>query len=227
MGDPRKRRKKYSTPAHPWQKGRIEEEKELITTYGVRNKREIYKMNSMLKGFADDAKKLVALRTKQAEKEKQQMLNKLQSLGLLAATAQLADVLGLELKDTMERRLQTLVYSTGMAKSIKQARQFITHRHITVGGKIITQPSYLVTKKEEEQINFSASSTLSSPEHPERKVEEKEEVEKKKPKKKKAERKPRKESKKAEKKKPRKEKKKPKKEAKEKKEPKEEKSEEK
>ncbi len=185
MGDPRKRRKTYSTPTHPWQKTRIDEEKEIKKEYGVRNKKEIQKMNSFLKRFADDAKKLVALRSKQADKEKQEMLVKLQSLGLLPATAQLADVLGLKLKDVMERRLQTQLLSKGMARSIDQARQFITHRHVTVNGKIITQPSYLITTEEEAMIGFIPSSSLSDPEHPERKIVEKEEKEeKKKPKKK-------------------------------------------
>jgi small subunit ribosomal protein S4 len=34
MGDPRKRKKKYETPTHPWQKDRIDDEKELRRKYG-------------------------------------------------------------------------------------------------------------------------------------------------------------------------------------------------
>ena len=42
MGSPKKPRKKYSTPSHPWQKIRIEEEKELLKEYGLKNKKEKY-----------------------------------------------------------------------------------------------------------------------------------------------------------------------------------------
>lgn len=183
MGDPRKRRRKYTTPSHPWQRARIEEEKILVQEYGVRNKTEIWRMNSLLKRFADVAKNSVALKTQQGEKEKKQLLDRLQSLGLLPPTAQAVDVLNLKLKDIMERRLQTMLYRKGMARTIKQARQFIIHRHITVAGKIMTQPSYLVLKKEEDKIGFLALSTLSNPEHAERIIlEKKKEVRPQKPK---------------------------------------------
>jgi small subunit ribosomal protein S4 len=179
MGDPRKRRKSYSTPSHPWQRTRIEEEKVLVKEYGVANKKEIWKMNSILRRFASVAKNSVALKTKQGEKEKKQMLDRLQTLGLLTPTAQAVDVLNLKLKDIMERRLQTLIHRKGMARTIKQARQFITHRHITVAGKMVTQPSYLVLKKEEDKIGFLPSSSLSNPEHSERTALEKKKEEKK------------------------------------------------
>jgi len=179
MGDPRKRRRKYKTPSHPWQRTRIDEEKIIVQEYGVRNKTEIYRMNSILKRFADVAKNSVALKTKQGEKEKKQLLDRLQTLGLLPPTAQAVDVLNLKLKDVMERRLQTMVYRKGMARSIKQSRQFIIHRHIIVAGKIITQPSYLVLKKEEDKVGFLPLSTLSNPEHAERIVLEKKKEERK------------------------------------------------
>jgi small subunit ribosomal protein S4 len=107
------------------------------------------------------------------------LLDRLQTLGLLPPTAQAVDVLNLKLKDVMERRLQTMVYRKGMARSIKQSRQFIIHRHIIVAGKIITQPSYLVLKKEEDKVGFLPLSTLSNPEHAERIVLEKKKEERK------------------------------------------------
>ena len=51
MGAPKRQRKKYSTPSHPWQKERILAEKELLDKYGLRRKYEIWKMNSILKIF--------------------------------------------------------------------------------------------------------------------------------------------------------------------------------
>src|SRR3989344_5376434 len=72
MGDIKRQRKKYSTPSHPWQKERIEEEKIILKEYGLKNKKEIWRISSLLGRFKDGAKKIIALKTKQAEKGKKQ-----------------------------------------------------------------------------------------------------------------------------------------------------------
>jgi len=170
MGDPKKQRKKYSTVLHPLQKVRIDEEAVLLREYGLKNKTEIYKMRSVLKGFADQAKNLIASKTKQAEREKIALLNKLSNLGLITKTGDIDDILDLSINDIMDRRLQTLVYKKAKARSIKQARQLIVHEHISVGNRKITSPSYLVPVEEENSIDFVASSKLADAEHPERAV---------------------------------------------------------
>ena len=173
MGDPKKIRKKYSTPGHPWQKSRIDEEIALVKDYGFKNKKELWKMASVLKKFKQQIKRLTAQTGKQADTEKQQLLSKLQRLGLTKGVATADEILGLNIKDVVERRLQTIVFRKGLARSMKQARQMITHRHIAVGEKKITSPSYLVKTEEEEKIAFVAKSGFSNPDHPERAVEEK------------------------------------------------------
>ena len=175
MGDPRKPRKKFKTPSHPWQGARIEEEKELSREYGLKNKEEIWKMLSILRDFSDRAKRLVTAKGKQADIEKEQMMVKLQSIGLLSQSADLDEVMGLGLRDILDRRLQTQVQKKNLARSTKQARQFITHGHIAIGNKTITTPSYIVTVEDEPLINFSSGSNLADVEHPERFVEKKEE----------------------------------------------------
>ncbi|MBW2981652.1 30S ribosomal protein S4 [Candidatus Woesearchaeota archaeon] len=179
MGDPKRIKKKYSTPIHPWQAERIEEERELTKQYGFKNKKEIWKENSILRNFLRQAKRLTAIKTEQSEKEKIQLLDRLKRLGLLTETAMIDDVLDISLKDLLERRLQTLVFRRGLARSMKQARQFIIHRHIIIGNKKITVPSYLVSKAEESIISFSGKSSLVNPDHPERKKEEVSEMPKK------------------------------------------------
>ncbi len=180
MGDPRKIRRKYNTPSHPWEKERIEEERILKKEYSFKNKKEIWKMKSELKTYLDQAKKLVATKTDQAEKEKKQMFGKLQRLGLLKDKQTIDDVLSLTLRDILERRLQTVIYKKGLARSTKQARQFITHQHIMIGDKKISSPSYLVSVSEEPLISFHSGSTLSDPEHPERQIQSESAVKKKK-----------------------------------------------
>jgi len=95
-----------------------------------------------------------------------QLLNRLHRLGILQETAVLDDILDLTLKEVLERRLQTLVFRRGLAKSVYQARQLITHGHIAIERKRVSSPSYLVLKDEEVKIDYSPISPLSNPCHP-------------------------------------------------------------
>jgi len=192
MGDPGRHRRKYRGPPHPWIRQRIEEENILRKEYGPKNKREIYKIESLLSKFKGEAKRLVAVHTKQAELEKKHLLDKLKNLKLLTAESGLADVLAISLKDLMERRVQTLLVRRGMARTVKQARQFITHKHILSKGKPITSPSTLLTGDQENSLGFVPTSALANPSHPEREI-KKEEAKEEKPKKKKKESKEKKE----------------------------------
>ncbi len=47
---------------------------------------------------------------------------------------------------SLERRLDNVVYRMGIADSRSEARQLVSHRHITVNGKTINIPSYLIEK---------------------------------------------------------------------------------
>jgi len=170
MGHPKLKKKTYSGPTHPWQKERIEEEKELLREFGLKNKKEVWRLSSVLRKYAAQAKKLIALDNPQAEIEKTQLLKKLSLSGLIKETAKLEDVLSITLKDILNRRLQTIIYKSKSTKSIRQARQFITHGHVTIGDKKITVPSYLVSTQEETLINFAPTSKLSNQDHPERSV---------------------------------------------------------
>ena len=173
MGDPRRLKSKYKGPVHPWQAARIEEEKVLLKEYGLKNKKELWKTNSKLKNFAAQAKKLIAARGPQAELEKKQLLQKLAKLGLVKQGAGLDDVLGITIKSLLERRLQTIVCRQKFARTMKQARQFVTHEHVFIGGKLVSNPSYLVPVEDEKTILFATTSSLSNPEHPERAQKEK------------------------------------------------------
>ncbi|MEE9525299.1 MAG: 30S ribosomal protein S4 [Candidatus Woesearchaeota archaeon] len=173
MGDPKKHRKTFSTPKKAWEKERIDEEKELIREYHFKNKQEIWKLNSKLRNFARQAKKLIASTTEQSEKEEIQLLTKLKKLGLLPESGDLDDVLGISTKNIIERRLQSIAFKNGLARTMKQARQFIVHGHILVDGKKVTSPNYLVPKDKEGRVEFYQGSALIDPMHPERKQEEK------------------------------------------------------
>jgi len=168
MGDPRKIRSKYSKPGHPWQKARIDEEKGLKRTYAFKNKKEMWRMNSKLKKVQAHAKKLNAQRGPQAERETQELLKRLTKLGLLTDNVSLSAVLGLTVENVNDRRLQSVVHRNNLANSMKQARQFITHRHIAISGTPVTSPSHLVTLEEEGALSFVGKSPFNDDMHPER-----------------------------------------------------------
>ena len=168
MGDPKRHRKKYQKPHHPWNKTRIEEEKVLKQEYGFRKKHEVWKCQSILRSLTQQAKKSIAAQGAQAQKEKQLLVQRLHRLGLVQPSASIDDVLSITLKNILERRLQTIVLRKGLAKTIGQARQLIVHEHIIVNGKKITSPNYLVGRDEEATINYESHSPYYNADHPER-----------------------------------------------------------
>ncbi|MDI3474173.1 MAG: small subunit ribosomal protein [Candidatus Woesearchaeota archaeon] len=167
MGDPKKQKKRYETPRHPWKKDRIELEKGLIVEYGLKNHKEVWKARSFVKRATDQAKKLIGEKTEKKDVEKKNLIRRLQKYGLIQADAGLDKVFDIQPKDVLERRLQTIAVRKGLCKSMKQARQMIVHGHITVGGKKQTSPSYLVMTSEENSIAFSPASPFSDENHPE------------------------------------------------------------
>ncbi|MEX2707282.1 MAG: 30S ribosomal protein S4 [Candidatus Freyarchaeota archaeon] len=168
MGDPKKQRKKYRTPRHPWQKDRIHNELILVGKYGLRNKREVWRASTMLRGIRDQARRFLALPDEEQEKSRKLLVGRLNRLGILPPDASLDDVLLLRVDDILNRRLQTIVHKKGLSKSTYHARQLITHGHIAVDGRRVTSPGYLVKREEEDLISFAPSSPLSDPNHPER-----------------------------------------------------------
>jgi small subunit ribosomal protein S4 len=169
MGDPKFSRKKYDTPSHPWQATRIKEENEILKKYGLKNKTEVWKAQSYLRSLRRQARELQArLRTKdpQAEKEFRNLIKRVANLGILPDSATLDDVLALNVETVLGRRLQTLVYQKGLAGTLSQARQMITHGHIGVGGRKVRVPGYLVLQTESEGITYGEGSPFTSELHP-------------------------------------------------------------
>ena len=161
MGDPRRLKKKYKKPKHPFQKERIMEELEFLGKYGLRNKREYWKMRTMLGNWRHIARQSRTLSKEKAVEVQQILIKKLNRLGIIGPEAEFEDLLLLTVEDILKRRLQTFVYEKGLASTIYQARQYITHGHIQVKGKKINAPSYIVKKEEEDLVDFAPNSPLS------------------------------------------------------------------
>jgi len=150
MGYPGKSRKMYARPRTPWQTERIAGEVEVIKAYGLRNKRELWKAQAVLRKYRQASRKmLAAVSVGQAPPEAEAILTRLKKLGMLKEDGDLDAILSMKVSDVLERRLQTQVYRQGLANSLKQARQFIVHGHIQISGRRVDVPGYLVKRGEE------------------------------------------------------------------------------
>src|SRR3989338_5491268 len=124
----KKFRNKFTRPRMIWNATLIAEDKAILSEYGLRRKKEIWVAKAMVSDFRRRARELNAVKNKDMELV---LLEKINKLGLIKANS-LDDVLSLQTKNILDRRLQTLVYKRGLAGTVKQARQLIVHGHVTV-----------------------------------------------------------------------------------------------
>lgn len=170
MGDPRRQRKSYETPRHPWRRDQLDVELHLVGEYGLRNKRELWRYKTMLSKVRGIARSLLGTSEAERNRIEREYLAKLSRIGILSESASIDEVLDLDIRDLMERRLQTVVFRRGLAKSLHQARQMVSHGHISVAGRIISVPGYIVYRNEEEKIKYFSHSPLAKDDHPIRKI---------------------------------------------------------
>jgi len=175
---PGKKHKSYETPNHPWQDTRMAGEVELVKAYGLRNKREVWKAESILRKYRSDAMGLLAIVASSPDGELKgnpkveadQILGRLMRYGILKPGSDVDDILGLKAENILERRLQTQVLRLGLARTVRQSRQFITHGHIAINGRRATIPSMLISKDDEMNITYYGESPLTTESHPERPI---------------------------------------------------------
>ena len=155
--------KVYKNPRRPFEKERLDKELKLVGDYGLRCKREVWRVALTLAKMRKCARSLLTL---DADSERRQLeggalLRRCLRYGLLDQDHMKLDyVLGLTLQDFLERRLQTLVCKHGLAKSIHHARVMIRQRHVAVGKQMVTVPSFWVRTDSEKHIEFAATSSL-------------------------------------------------------------------
>jgi small subunit ribosomal protein S4 len=176
MGDPRKPHKKYGSPKKPWDRTLLEHERALVSTYGLRNKKELRIADASLRKKRANAKKLLALPLEQRIVKEKELLDSLVRMGIMRGQPALGDVLLLTVEAFLERRLQTIVFRKKLSNTMKQARQFIVHGRIGINGKKLDVPSYLVLKTEEDTVKYYGKPMILQ--SPEQQLKDKKEVEK-------------------------------------------------
>lgn len=160
-GAPRKFSKTSTVPKRAYEAPRLDMELKLAGEYGLRNKREIWRIGLTLSKIRRAARELLKLEDKDPKRlfEGNALIRRLVRIGVLDETRMRLDyVLALKIEDFMERRLQTQVFKSGLAKSIHHARVLIRQRHIRVGKQIVNVPSFVVRLDSQKHIDFALTS---------------------------------------------------------------------
>jgi len=163
MGDPRKLRNKYERPKKLWDSDRLAKEKGLKTEYGLRCMRELWRSTAELKKYRREARRLLSIPDEDRKDDAKKNLRKLARLGILKEGSVLDDVLSLEVRTVLERRLQTIVLRKGLARSMPQSRQLITHGFIAIHGRKVTRPGFVVSLDDEASLAYARPIDLSVP----------------------------------------------------------------
>ncbi len=154
----------YKTPRRPFEKERLDRELRICGQFGLRCKREIWRVNLTLSKMRRTARLLLTLPETHPRRqlEGSALLRRCHDLGFLDTEKDKLDyVLSLTVPDILERRLQTIVFKNGIAKSVHHARVLILQRHIAVGKQIVATPSFIVRTASEGHIAYADVSPLS------------------------------------------------------------------
>ena len=163
MGDPKNSRKIWRKPKRPLNYDLLNEELYVLGTFGLKNKRELWKAHTELSRVRKQARSLLALTQELREKKEPTLMKSLARAGFVRENSTLDDVLNLKVTDLLSRRLQTMVQKKGLIKSPYQARQAVVHGHVLIGDRVITVPSYTVKVEEENQIHLVSGVNYGQP----------------------------------------------------------------
>jgi small subunit ribosomal protein S4 len=94
-----------------------------------------------------------ALQLREKQKAKRYYgVSEKQFVGYVKRADRAAEVTGTALFKLLECRLDNVVYNLGFASSRREARQMVGHNHITVNGKRVNIPSFIVKKGDVIQV---------------------------------------------------------------------------
>jgi small subunit ribosomal protein S4 len=145
----------WRRPKRPLNYDLLNEELFVLGTYGLKNKRELWKAHTELSRIRNQARSLLALTQEVRSKKEPTLMKSLSRIGLVKEDSTLDDVLNLKVTDLLSRRLQTVIQKKANIKSPYLARQVVVHGHVMIGDRVVTIPSYTVPVNEENEVHIS------------------------------------------------------------------------
>lgn len=121
--------------------------------YGLKNMKEIWIAQTRVGRTRRNAREFLSGGA-YTETHEAAMIARLVKFGIIKSGATLDDLLDLNERAFLERRLQSIVARKGLARTMKQARQLITHGYISINGKKVNRPGYTVSLDEEKGIGY-------------------------------------------------------------------------
>lgn len=171
MGAIIRRRRVAATPRNPWEKDRLVKELQLLGTYGLKNKKELWTHLATARSDKKQARTLlISTNHKEVITQGRALLNRLYKNGMISSVdfndeedirRCLREVLNFDLTKYLDRRLQNLVLKSGFARNIHHARLLIVHKHIVIKGKVINKPSMTVRVENDGHIELNPYSSIS------------------------------------------------------------------
>jgi small subunit ribosomal protein S4 len=153
LGAPKRNRSHFEKPKERWNLERIKSDRALINEFGLKNHKELWKVQTEVSRIRGNVRELLSVGSG-ANEIKDQIIGRLTRLGVASSTTTLDNLLDLKENDLLNRRLQTIVFRKGMAKSVRQARQLTVHGFIAIDGRKVNRPGYLVDAEVEKRITY-------------------------------------------------------------------------
>ncbi len=162
MGAPHKNRKKFEKPRQIWNLERITSDNSIKKEYGLKNMKELWRAQSQVSRVRGNVRVLLSGSTQNPETERN-ILSSLSKLGVVPPNPTLDTILDLKNQAFLERRLQSIVFRKGLARSMRQARQLIAHGFIAINGMRVNRPGYMVSTEEENAISYYKQIDITPP----------------------------------------------------------------
>ena len=153
MGAPKRNGRKFEKPKDIWNAQRISADNALINKYGLKNMSELWKAQFEVSRIRRNVRLLLS-GAPHAETLQRDIMGRLERLGVVQSGATLDSLLDLDENALLERRLETIVFKKGFARTPKQARQIIVHGFIAINGKRVNRPGYMVNTEDESHISY-------------------------------------------------------------------------
>merc|ERR1712227_1040104 len=134
----------------------------VMKKYYIQKREDYTKYNKLSRHVRELARKIKELDAKDPFRTEAttQLLEKLQSLGLVPTKRSLELCDKVSATSFCRRRLPVVMVRNHMAENLKAATTFIEAGHVRVGPEVVMDPAFLVTRNLEDFVTWTATSAI-------------------------------------------------------------------